>query len=157
MSQTWRWIGKGASQPPETQSLPNPEGCFGISPCFADIYRCKATENFNFFLQKNPKMFLALASTHKTRASSFNKRLLAVVSYSIPLSEVVRCGDIRSPHPAHILPTGTTYKARFVFKMKGSITILYEDVCFFSIFADDKNIEVYLLLLCTKTNWQSRI
>ena len=54
---TWRRMRDGVLQTLEIQSLPNPEGCFGISPCFADIYRCKATENFNFFLQKNLKMF----------------------------------------------------------------------------------------------------
>lgn len=59
---TWRRIGNGVLQTPEIQSLPNPEGCFWISPCFADIYRCKATENFNFFQPKNLKMFPALAS-----------------------------------------------------------------------------------------------
>lgn len=54
---TWRRMRDGVLQTLEIQSLPNPEGCFGISPCFADIYRCKATENFNFFLQKYLKMF----------------------------------------------------------------------------------------------------
>lgn len=53
----WRQIGNGVLQTLEIQSLPNPEGCLGISPCFADIYRCKATENFNFFLQKILKCF----------------------------------------------------------------------------------------------------
>ena len=62
MFRTWRRVGNGALQPTEIQNLPNPEGCFGISPCFADIYRCKATENFNFFQPKKLKMFPALAS-----------------------------------------------------------------------------------------------
>lgn len=60
-------IGDGVSQPPENQILPNSEGYIWIPPCFADIYRCKATENFNFFLSKNLKMFLALASTQSSK------------------------------------------------------------------------------------------
>lgn len=55
--------------------------------------------------------------------------------------------EIWPPPPAHIPPTGTAFTEGLVFKMKGSITILYEDVCFFSTFADDKIVEDYLLLI----------
>lgn len=64
MLETWRRIRDGVLQTPEIQSLPNPEGCFWISPCFADIYRRKATENFNFLQPKNLKMFLTFVSAH---------------------------------------------------------------------------------------------
>lgn len=73
MFPTWRRIGNGVLQTPEIQSLPNPEGCFGISPCFADIYRCKATENFNFFLQKNLKMFWHWLPTNQVGGEHYSK------------------------------------------------------------------------------------
>jgi hypothetical protein len=57
----------GVLQTPEIQNLPNPEGCLWIFPCFANICRCKATENYNFFLQKNLKMLLALDSIQSNR------------------------------------------------------------------------------------------
>lgn len=97
-------------------------------------------------------MFLALASTHKTRASFLQQKTARSCVLQHPPIGDGKMREIWPPPPAHIPPSGTAFTEGLVFKMKGSITILCEDVCFFNIFADDKNIEVYLLLLCTKTN-----